>query len=74
MKKKGFKEESVTTIGLDDLDTSTTLASNKRQCYNKDEEVNHERHIATCSDGNDAACQRGVHADKQRQHILVTKQ
>ena len=29
MKKKGFKEKRVTTIGLDDLGTSTTLESNK---------------------------------------------
>ena len=29
MKKKGFKEERVTTIGLDDIGTSTPLESNK---------------------------------------------
>src|SRR5215471_9776862 len=29
LKKKGFKEERVTTIGLDDIGTSTTLESNK---------------------------------------------
>jgi len=27
--KKGFKEERVTTVGLDDIGTSTTLESNK---------------------------------------------
>src|SRR5262249_12349074 len=30
-KKKGFKEERVTTIGLDDIGTSTTLESNKSE-------------------------------------------
>ena len=29
MQKKGFKEERVTAIGLDDIGTSTTLESNK---------------------------------------------
>jgi len=29
LKKKGFEEERMTTIGLDDLGTSTTLESNK---------------------------------------------
>jgi len=31
LKKKGFVEKKVTTMGLDDLDTSTTLESNKSQ-------------------------------------------
>jgi len=29
LKKKGFKEDRVTTIGLYDIGTSTTLESNK---------------------------------------------
>jgi len=29
LKKKGFKEERVTAIGLDDMGKSTTLESNK---------------------------------------------
>jgi len=29
LQKKGFKEERVTAIGLDDIGTSTTLESNK---------------------------------------------
>jgi hypothetical protein len=29
VKKKGFKEERVTTLGLDAIGTSTTLESNK---------------------------------------------
>jgi len=29
LKKKGFKEERVTTIGLDAIGTATTLESNK---------------------------------------------
>jgi hypothetical protein len=29
LKKKGFKEERVTTMGLDDIGISTTLESNK---------------------------------------------
>jgi NADP-dependent 3-hydroxy acid dehydrogenase YdfG len=31
LQKKGFKEERVTTVGLDDIGTSTTLESNKSQ-------------------------------------------
>jgi hypothetical protein len=31
LKKKGFKEERVTTMGLDDIGKSTTLESNKSQ-------------------------------------------
>jgi NADP-dependent 3-hydroxy acid dehydrogenase YdfG len=31
LQKKGFKEERVTTVGLDDIGTSTTLKSNKSQ-------------------------------------------
>jgi hypothetical protein len=29
LKKKGFKEERVIKVGLDDLDKATTLESNK---------------------------------------------
>jgi len=32
LQKKGFKEERVTTIGLYDIGTSTTLESNKSGC------------------------------------------
>jgi len=34
LKKKGFKEERVTTIGLDDIGNSTTLESNKSDLQN----------------------------------------
>jgi hypothetical protein len=34
LKKKGFKEDRVTTIGLYDIGTSTTLESNKSLSQN----------------------------------------
>jgi nicotinamidase-related amidase len=37
LQKKGFKEERVTTVGLDDIGTSTTLESNKSQTKNEEE-------------------------------------
>ena len=47
LNNKGFREESMTKVELDAIGTSTTLESTKSQGYNKDEEVNHERPIAT---------------------------
>jgi hypothetical protein len=47
LNNKGFREESMTKVELDAIGTSMTLESNKSQRYNKDEEVNHERPIAT---------------------------
>jgi hypothetical protein len=39
LKKKGFKEERVTTIGLYNIGTSTTLESNKSHWPAKGSEI-----------------------------------